>query len=152
MMLCYEYMKIIYVNCGASEELYEWRPSQLYIYMCSCQKKAWKEFRLVRNSTLDFWVLVFSPFMTWRIFELIHWSWYINTYICYSFFKYTFSANYWLRKVFFKFKFYLVIYSFIFFSTDCKDQFSRCRFYKRYCSRSSYIRRRCKKTCQLCKK
>ena len=123
-----------------------------YIYMCSCQKKACKEFRLVRNSTLDFWVLVFSPFMTWRIFELIHWSWYINTYIYYSFFKYTFSANYWLRKVFFKFKFYLVIYSFIFFSTDCKDQFSRCRFYKRYCSRSSYIRSLCKKTCQLCKK
>lgn len=33
---------------------------------------------------------------------------------------------------------------------DCKDQFSRCRFYKRYCIRSSYIRKRCKKTCQLC--
>ena len=151
MMLCYEYMKIIYVNCGASEELYEWRPSQLYIYV-QLPKESLK--RIQACTEFDPWLLSssFSPFMTWRILELIHWSWYINTYICYSFFKYTFSANYWLRKVFFKFKFYLVIYSFIFFSTDCKDQFSRCRFYKRYCRRSSYIRRRCKKTCQLCKK
>ena len=59
MMLCYEYMKIIYVNCGASEELYEWRPSQLYIYV-QLPKESLK--RLQACTEFDPWLLSSSFF------------------------------------------------------------------------------------------
>ncbi|XP_040573996.1 hatching enzyme 1.2 [Lepeophtheirus salmonis] len=34
--------------------------------------------------------------------------------------------------------------------TSCRDQNRYCRFYRRWCSRSSYIRRICNKTCNVC--
>ena len=44
----YEYMKIIFVNCGVKNYMKEDHRSYIRNF-CSCEKKAWKKSRLVRN-------------------------------------------------------------------------------------------------------